>query len=91
MAIKKNFMASEIKVNEKSDRIKEISKANKKYKTEESSFPKAKAVNMTDSHKGSIVNGIDNSKLIQGIILSEILGAPKARKRRGNNIWNSRF
>ncbi len=29
--------------------------------------------------------------LIQGFIMSEILAPPKAMKRRGNTIWNSRF
>jgi hypothetical protein len=29
--------------------------------------------------------------LVQGFIMSEILARPKAMKRRGNTIWNSRF
>ncbi|EGD49800.1 hypothetical protein Cpap_4244 [Ruminiclostridium papyrosolvens DSM 2782] len=29
--------------------------------------------------------------LIQGFIMSEILAPPKAMKRRGNTLWNSRF
>ncbi len=29
--------------------------------------------------------------LVQGFIMSEILAHPKAMKRRGNTIWNSRF
>jgi len=29
--------------------------------------------------------------LVQGFIMSEILARPKAMRRRGNTIWNSRF
>ncbi len=32
-----------------------------------------------------------DNNLIQGFIMSEILAPPKAMKRRGNTLWNSRF
>ncbi len=39
----------------------------------------------------NIVSDLINNNLVQGFIMSEILGSPKAKKSRGNTIWKSRF
>lgn len=39
----------------------------------------------------NIVSDLLKNNLVQGFIMSEILGSPKAKKSRGNSIWNSRF
>lgn len=40
-----------------------------------------------------VLNIVDLNKnnLIQGLVMSEILGHPRALKSRGNYVWNSRF
>lgn len=54
---------------------------------EESSLSK----NINVPKEINIVVDLINNNLVQGIIMSEILGPPKAKKSRGNTIWNSRF
>lgn len=39
----------------------------------------------------NIVADLINNHLVQGFIMAEILGCPKGKKMRGNNVWNSRF
>lgn len=46
--------------------------------------------NSTDNALSMAINFNSNS-LVQGFIMSEILGSPKAKKWRGNTLWNSRF
>ena len=46
--------------------------------------------NTTDNITNLFVN-FNGDNLVQGLIMSEILGSPKAKKRRGNTLWNSRF
>ncbi len=46
--------------------------------------------NSTDDALSMAINFNSNS-LVQGFIMSEILGSPKAKKWRGNTLWNSRF
>lgn len=45
--------------------------------------------NGTDNLK--LVMDLNKNSLIQGLIMSEILGSPRAKRRRGNIPWNSRF
>jgi hypothetical protein len=45
---------------------------------------------ITDTITNLVVN-INNDNLVQGVIMSEILGSPRAKKLRGNTLWNSRF
>lgn len=47
-------------------------------------------VNTTDNISNLLVN-FNSDNLVQGFIMSEILGSPKAKKWRGNTLWNSRF
>ncbi len=44
----------------------------------------------TDNIAKLVVN-LNSDNLVQGFIMSEILGSPKAKKWRGNTLWNSRF
>jgi len=44
-----------------------------------------------DANEINLVVDLINNNLVQGFIMSEILGCPKGKKRRGNSIWNSRF
>ncbi len=39
----------------------------------------------------NLVADLINNNLMQGFIMSQILESPKAKKQRGNTIWNSRF
>ncbi len=45
--------------------------------------------NVADGLK--LVIDLNTNNLIRGLIMSEILGSPRAKRRRGNNTWNSRF
>ncbi len=47
-------------------------------------------VNTNDTITNLFVN-FNSDNLVQGLIMSEILGSPKAKKWRGNTLWNSRF
>ena len=46
---------------------------------------------LSDPDELNIVIDLNKNNLIQGLIMSEILGRPKAIKSRGNFTWNSRF
>jgi hypothetical protein len=39
----------------------------------------------------AVLSKLNSDSLVQGFILSEILGKPKAKIRRGSYGWNSRF
>lgn len=39
----------------------------------------------------AVLANLNNDSLVQGFILSEILGKPKAKMQRGINRWSSRF
>jgi hypothetical protein len=47
--------------------------------------------NPNEANEINLVVDLVNNNLVQGFIMSEILGYPKGKKRRGNSIWNSRF
>jgi hypothetical protein len=49
------------------------------------------SINTAASNEINLVVDLNSNNLIQGLIMSEILGSPKAKKWRGNTIWNSRF
>ncbi|EPR12068.1 hypothetical protein [Ruminiclostridium papyrosolvens] len=51
---------------------------------------KSDAPKKSSKEVGLKIDFSDNG-LVQGFIMSEILARPKAMKRRGNTLWNSRF
>lgn len=65
-----------------------------KKKSDSTSVPPSKDTSAQANTTDNITNLFDNfngDKLVHGLIMSEILGSPKAKKWRGNTLWNSRF
>lgn len=49
------------------------------------------AITLNGPDELNIILNLDKNNLIQGLIMSEVLGHPRAIKSRGNTVWNSRF
>lgn len=56
-----------------------------------SAAPKTSDSDKSKSAAACLKIDFSDNGLVQGFIMSEILARPKAMKRRGNTIWNSRF
>ncbi|AEY66827.1 hypothetical protein [Clostridium sp. BNL1100] len=56
-----------------------------------SAAPKTSDSDKNKSADACLKIDFSDNGLVQGFIMSEILARPKAMKRRGNTIWNSRF